>query len=339
MASREQQCCTGAELTSFFEHRVPDEMNASPRAIETDSGAEHMVKHISVCICTYKRPELLQRLLKELGEQETNGEFTYSIVVADNDAQQSGKDVASQFAAISNVRIVYCAEPLQNIPLARNKAIEHSSGDFIAFIDDDEFPSKRWLLTLFNACQEFGADGVVGPVMRHFDETPPKWILKGGFYERPTYATGFVIDWTKGRTNNVLLNRRILVPGEQPFRSEFRTGEDQDFFRRMIGMGRVFVWCNEAEVYEVVPPVRWRRSIILRRALLRGTVSVAHPTFGWREIAASLVAIPIYVVALPVAGFCGHHRFMTLAEKLCEHTGRLLALVGIDPVKEPYVTG
>jgi succinoglycan biosynthesis protein ExoM len=314
-------------------------MNSSGYAFEKQPCASESVKHITVCICTYRRPQLLRRLLKELDLQETNGQFTYSIVVADNDAQQSAKDVVTTFAAISSVQIIYCAEPLQNIPLARNKAIENSSGDFIAFIDDDEFPSKRWLLTLLNACNEFAVDGVVGPVMRYFDETPPKWIVKGGFYERPTYATGFVIDWRKGRTNNVLLSRRMFVPGVQPFRSEFRTGEDQDFFRRMIETGRVFVWCNEAEVYEVVPPTRWKRSTILRRALLRGTVSIVHPTFGWKDIAKSLAAVPIYVVALPIAALCGHHKFMTLAEKLCEHTGRLLALVGIEPVNEPYVTG
>jgi succinoglycan biosynthesis protein ExoM len=295
-------------------------------------------KHITVCICTYKRPHLLKRLLSELRNQDTDGMFTYSIVVADNDALESAQDVVSEFAASSPVSVVYCAEPFQNIPMARNKAVEHASGDFVAFIDDDEFPAKRWLLTLFEACNRFGADGVVGPVRRYFDERPPKWILKGRFYERPTYPTGFVIDWRKGRTNNVLLKRRLLTSDVPPFRAEFRTGEDQDFFRRMIEMSCVFVWCNEADVYEVVPPMRWKRTFILRRALLRGTVSIAHPTFGWRDVAKSLVAAPVYLAALPLACLFGHHRFMILAEKLSEHMGRLLALLGINTVKEPYVT-
>jgi succinoglycan biosynthesis protein ExoM len=295
-------------------------------------------KHISVCICTYKRARFLRRLLDELRDQETDGLFTYSIVVADNDGLQSAKEVVSDFAATSSIPITYCAEPLQNIPLARNKAIENASGDFVAFIDDDEFPTERWLLTLFNECNRTGVDGVVGPVMRHFDERPPTWIVKGGFYERPTYPTGFVIDWKNGRTNNVLLRKRIFSLGAQPFRPEFRTGEDQDFFRRMMEMGRVFIWCNEAVVYEVVPPIRWKRSVILRRALLRGTVSVVHPTFGLRDIIKSFIAAPAYTAALPLALVCGHHRFMVLAEKLCEHVGRLLALLGINPVKEPYVT-
>ncbi len=286
-------------------------------------------KHISVCICTYKRPRFLKRLLEELDGQDTSGLFTYSIVVADNDHLQSGEAVVRDFAAASSIPIKYCVEPRQNIALTRNKAIENANGDFVAFIDDDEFPTRRWLLTLFKACDEFGVDGVLGPVKRHFDEEPPKWVVKGKFYERPTYPTGFVIDWSKGRTNNVLLKRRIVAASAQPFRPQFLTGEDQDFFRRMIEKGHVFVWCNEAVVYEVVPPIRWKRTFMLRRALLGGAVSVIGPTFGALAIAKSVIAVPAYTAALPFALVLGHHRFMILSVKLFEHLGKLLALMGI----------
>ncbi len=295
-------------------------------------------KHISVCICTYKRPHLLKRLLSELRVQDTGGLFTYSIVIADNDELQSGEAVILDFAAESHIEIRYCVEPRQNIALARNKAVENARGDFLAFIDDDEFPGKRWLLTLFKACNDYDADGVLGPVRPYFDKDPPKWVVKGKFYERPTYRTGLVIDWRKGRTGNVLLRRRIFAPGGQAFRPSFLTGEDQDFFRRMIEKGHSFIWCNEAVAYEVVPPIRWKRTFLLRRALLRGAVSVVHPAFGPRQIAKSVIAVPVYAAALPFALVLGHHRFMTLLVKLTDHLGKLLSLLGINPIRESYVT-
>ena len=299
---------------------------------------DNETKHISVCICTYKRPHFLKRLLEELGGQDTDGLFTYSIVVADNDHLRSAKAVVLDFAAASPIPITYCVELRQNIALTRNKAIENASGDFVAFIDDDEFPTKRWLLTLFKACNEYDVDGVLGPVEPHFDEEPPKWVVEGKFYERPTYPTGFVIDWSNGRTGNVLLKKRIFAAGAQPFRPEFRTGEDQDFFRRMIEKRHVFVWCNEAVAYEVGPPMRWKRTFMLRRALLRGTISVVHPTFGPLHVAKSAIAVPVYAAALPFALVLGHHRFMTLLVKLVDHLGKLLSLLGINPIRESYVT-
>jgi glycosyltransferase involved in cell wall biosynthesis len=296
------------------------------------------LKHICVLICTYKRPDFLKRLLTELDGQDKDDLFTYSIVVADNDVLQSAKPVVTAFEAASEVPVTYCVEPRQNIALTRNTAVENAHGDFVAFIDDDEFPIKRWLVTLFNACDKYGADGVLGPVNRHFDEPPPKWIIKGDFYSRATYPTGFVIDWRKGRTGNVLLKRGIFPTDEPAFNSEFRNGEDQDFFRRMIERGRKFIWCDEAVAYEVVPPIRWKRSFMLRRALLRGSMEPKTATFGARDVLKSVIAVPMYTVALPFALALGQHRFMRILVSLFDHLGKLLAFVGINPIKESYVT-
>ena len=293
---------------------------------------------IAVCICTYQRLAFLKRLLDELAAQETLGLFTFSIVVADNDQSQSAKAVVDEFAARSDISIKYCVEPRQNIALTRNKAIENAHGEFVAFIDDDEFPTKRWLLALFTTCNEYDVDGVLGPVKPHFDEPPPKWVVTGRFYDRPTYPTGFIIDWRKGRTGNTLLKKRLFETEAQPFRPEFRTGEDQDFFRRMIEQGHVFAWCNEALAYEVVPPIRWNRSFMLRRALLRGAVSRVHPTSGASAVLKSAIAAPIYAAALPLALVMGQGRFMSCLVSLCDHLGRLLASLGINPISDAYVT-
>jgi succinoglycan biosynthesis protein ExoM len=295
-------------------------------------------KHISVCVCTYKRPEFLKRLLNALGEQETGGLFTYSIVVADNDRLQSGEAAVEEFRKSHSVSIRYCVEARQNIALARNKAIENAEGDFAAFIDDDEFPAGNWLLNLFRACEQYQVDGVLGPVRRHFDETPPKWIVKGEFYERPIHPTGLPVRWSMGRTGNVLLRKTVFTPGEPPFRPEFRHGEDQDFFRRAIANGRRFIWCSDAIAYEVVPPVRWKRTFMLKKALLRGSTAALHPTLGAADILKSVVAVAAYTLALPFALILGQHRFMTLLVKLCDHLGKLLGLLGINPIREQYVT-
>lgn len=311
--------------TSYVSRLAPDEMT-------------NETNHISVCICTYKRPRFLKRLLGELADQETGGLFTYSVVVADNDQLQSAKAVVLGFADTSSIPIMYCVEPRQSIALARNKAIQNATGDFIAFIDDDEFPSRYWLLTLFNTCNKYDVNGVLGPVKPHFDEEPPKWVVKGKFYERSTYPTGLVIDWRKGRTGNVLLRKEVFAAGEQPFRPEFRAGSDQDFFRRMIEKGRVFIWCDEAVAYEVVPPIRWKRTFMLRSALLKGSMEPITASFGARDIVKSIIAVPAYTAALPLALMLGQHRFMDLLMRLFDHLGTLLACLGINPIKDQYIT-
>jgi glycosyltransferase involved in cell wall biosynthesis len=295
-------------------------------------------KHISVCICTYKRPHLLKRLLEALGDQITGRLFTYSIVIADNDHLQSAKAVVSDFAASSSVSIKYCVEPRQSIALARNKALNSAEGDYIAFIDDDEYPARNWLLILLKTCEEHRVDGVLGPVRRYFDEEPPPWIVRSQLYERQINRTGSIVDWREARTGNVLLKRHILELGVSPFRSEFKAGEDQDFFRRMIEKGYAFIWSDQAMVYEAVPPLRWKRRYMLKRALLRGATARLQPNCGALSIAKSVIAVPVYIAGLPMACIFGHHHFMALLVRLFDHLGKLLALVGINPIKEQYVT-
>ena len=291
--------------------------------------------HISVCICTFRRPNLLKCLLDELECQITEGLFSYSVVVADNDHKQSAKQVVSEFAATSPIPIIYCVEPEQNIALARNKALENSTGDFIAFIDDDEIPRGDWLCNLFKTCNAYRADGVLGPVKPHFEHKPPQWVKKGKFFERPTHDTGYKLNWPETRTGNLLFRKEILTGINYAFRSEFATGsEDVDFFRRMMGNGSIFVWCNNAVVYEAVPPARCKRGYLLRLALLRGGNSLKHREVLARNLLKSLIAVPVYCLALPFLFVAGDHYFMIYLIKFLDHAGRLLALIGINPVKE-----
>ena len=275
------------------------------------------------------------KLLEELDKQQTEGLFTYSIIVADNDSKQSAKRVVSEFAAQSPIPTTYCVEPHQNIALARNKALANSQGDFIAFIDDDEYPATGWLCSLFRTCIASGADGVLGPVKPFFEKEPPKWATKGRFFERPTHETGYRIGMSDARTGNVIFRRKILEGVGEAFWAEFGTGgEDVDFFRRMMDKGCVFVWCNEAVVYETIPPARCRRRYLLKRALLRGRNSFRQQVGRGRNLIKSLIAVPVYSLALLFLFVAGDHHSMKYLIKFCDHAGRLLALLGCNPVKE-----
>jgi succinoglycan biosynthesis protein ExoM len=218
----------------------------------------------------------------------------------------------ADFCSTHRLAVNYCVEPQQNIALARNMAFQHASGDFIAFIDDDEFPADDWLCALFKACEAYGVAGVLGPVIPYYELEPPQWVKKGGFFDRPAYKTGYKLNWAESRTSNGLIRRSILNGAGAPFRSEFDTaGEDVDFFRRMMETGCAFIWCNEAIVYEEVPSSRCNRSYLLKRAL---------------------IAVPCYTLVLPFLALFGPHVFLTYLIKLLDHASRLLAFLGLKVV-------
>ena len=292
------------------------------------------VDHVTVCVCTFKRPQALAALLQSLEQQDTAGEFSFSIIVVDNDRHQTAAATCAEFASSSAIPLEYHVEPEQNIARARNRAVGHATGQFVALIDDDEIPGRDWLLALYQAQHQFKFSGVLGPVLPLYESAPPQWILAGRFHERPHHATGTVLDWRQTRTGNAFILRTVFQQTNEPFRPAFGMGgEDRDFFKRMTAAGHRFVWSEDAPVWEVVPAKRCSRSFMLRRALLRGTI----PHFGWRHVATSLVAVPAYTLMLPFCLLLGHHVLMKYLIKNFDHMGRLLAILGVKVIRQKYV--
>jgi glycosyltransferase involved in cell wall biosynthesis len=291
--------------------------------------------HISVCVCTYKRAALLPDLIRAIETQRTDGQFTYEVIVADNDVARSAESIVQQLARAATIPISYCLEPEMNIALARNAAVARATGDFVVFIDDDEVPTSDWLYELLTTQAAYSADAVLGPVVSRFQQKPPAWVTKGGFFDRPRHPTGHLVQWPEARTGNVLLVRKSMERLKPPFRPQFGSGgEDVDFFRRLAEQGGVLVWSNEAVAYELVPPYRCTRRFLAGRALLRGSNFPKQSGQRARNVLKSLIAVPCYTVALPVLALIGHHMFIAYAMKLLEHSSRLLSLAGVQLATE-----
>lgn len=292
--------------------------------------------HICVCICTYKRPEYLKHLLEELKHQYTGGgEFSFSIVIVDNDSEMSARDVVRDVSKTVGIQINYYSESKKNIACARNKAVRHADCDYLAFIDDDEFPSKKWLFCLYQSLIQHRVDGVLGPVKPHFEVDPPAWLVKSGLCERSTFSTGTTLrDSRYTRTGNVLFKKKLFQENSQWFNSDFGLtgGEDVDFFKRMMTKGYIFSWCNEGVVWEHVPPERCTRSYFIKRALLRGTINSKKSSV--KGVLKSFFALTIYTLALPVLFLAGHHLFMKYLIKNLDHIGKVLGVMGLNLVKQ-----
>ena len=295
-------------------------------------------KHICICICSYKRPHLLKCTLENLRKLETAGLFDYSIVVADNDREESAKATVAEFARTTSLAVVYCMEPEQNISLARNKALEFAQGDFIAWIDDDEYPAANWLLSFFETLQKYQADGVLGPVKPVFENPPPAWITRGRFFDKPRRVTGLKLRWHQTSTANVLVKRQILHGLAEPFRRQFGSGcEDLDFFKRMMEAGHAFVWCDEAIVSEIIPPARWKRRYLYRRAFLRGRNGKYFADLG--SVLKSIIALPLYLLLLPFLLLAGQHLFVRYLMKIGDHAGNLAGIFGLKFGGDKYLAG
>lgn len=209
---------------------------------------------ISVALCTHKRPPLLEKCLESLYRQSLNQPVEISVV--DNDSNGTARGIVECFAGrenVAGVTIMYDLEPEQNIALARNRAVSHCKGEYIAFIDDDEIAHEEWLKHLHRTMVETGSDVVCGPVIPVFPPSFPVWARNKLLFSTTTRATAKSISGYNCATNNSLVRREVLFKRKGPFDPALgRTGsEDTDFFTWLDETHEVkLCWCNEAVVYE-----------------------------------------------------------------------------------------
>lgn len=296
--------------------------------------------YISVCICTYKRPQLLKKLLANLEKQITDGLIRFTVVIVDNDPDKSAETTVKKIKNESQLNIEFYRVPERSISLARNKCITEADGKYIVFIDDDEFPTKIWLQQLLDTIVNYAADGVLGPVEPFYDEEIPDWLRKSNLLKRDRFHTGYIIRNSKyTRTGNVIFNRNIFNNMEAPFDPKYGRigGGDVEFFQRMIERGKKFVWCEEAVVYENIEPKRRKKIYYIKRAFTRGVTNSMKFSFFSIGTFKSLAAIPIYTGILPILLLFGQHIFIRYSVKLCDHLGKILGYFGVKIVKErPY---
>ena len=230
---------------------------------------------ISVCICTYKRPELLDALLAGLQGQREGG-LRLQVVVADNDPDASARQVLDQWLPRIRFPMRTLHVPAPNIALARNACVGAAAGEWIAFIDDDEQPDADWIAMLAVAAREFDADIVFGPVIPVLPKSTPDWMIDGGFFERRRHATGTPATLDDARTGNALVRASALTGVPGPFDPAFGSsgGSDSVLFRQLHANGARMVWSDDAVVHEAVPPERATAGWLLQRSFRNGQVAL-----------------------------------------------------------------
>ncbi len=293
---------------------------------------------ISVCIATYRRPERLAQLLADLACQELLPE---QVIVVDNDAAGSARPVIDRVrAAGAPFRLDYDVQPLRGIAITRNRTVALATGDWLAFVDDDERAPAAWLRQLVEAAARYQADGVLGPVVPEVPADAPAWIRRGRFYDFPRMASGQDVPLNRMRFGNVLLRGSPVRAQPGPFDPNYglMTGEDADLLIRLVGAGARVVWCDESVVLEPVEQARLSLRWLLQRALSGGqefarkTLKGAYGPVGpatraqlfLRALLQSLLAAGLALLSLPL----GRHRAASWLVRVAANIGKLTVFCG-----------
>ncbi len=292
---------------------------------------------ISVCIATFRRLERLEALLEDLSRQVLPPS---EVIVVDNDAAGSARAVIERCRQrLLPFPIHYDIQPEKNISLTRNRTVELTRHEWLAFVDDDERAPDSWLQRLAAAARDYSADGVLGPVIPVVPEDAPSWIRRGHFYDFPRMKSGSVVPPNRLRFGNLVLRSSAVKSMEVMFDPAYGLtgGEDGDLLSRMTLRGARIVWCDEAVVHEPIENSRLNLQWLLRRSLRGGQDFARHSLSGRygqratsrvrlfvRALTQLVAAVVIAAITLPL----GRHHSAHWLTRASANMGKLSIFLG-----------
>ncbi len=216
----------------------------------------------SVIICTHGRDRELDRCLEAVSRLNYS---QFDIVVVDSAPHNSGAfEIARRWG------VTYVMEPRIGLSRARNVGLRASSGEIVAFLDDDAVPDPNWLQNLaaeFNDSRvaavagriqelrastkprsdvaEFFLLDCLGDQRQTIDQDDPQWFEKTNFGgvgqgSNMAFRRSALCSWA-GFDNR--LGRGALITGS----------EEHHAFFTLVGQGYRVVYAPDPVVYHPCP--------------------------------------------------------------------------------------
>ncbi len=151
---------------------------------------------ITIIIPLYNAEKYIAQTLDSVFSQ-THTE--YEVIVVDDGSTDSSREICDRFAA-EHHNMQLCVQENSGVGVARNRGLNVATGEFVLFLDSDDFLEKDALRSLLQCQRETDAEFVIG-AYRNITET-------GELKQKRDYNFSVGIDY---HTDYVLVKRQELL--------------------------------------------------------------------------------------------------------------------------------
>lgn len=128
-----------------------------------------MEPKVSIIVTVYNIEKYISQCLESIINQTY---WNIEIIVVDDGSTDRSKDICLEYEK-KDKRIVVISEKNSGPSAARNLGIEHATGDYIGFIDGDDYISENMYESLVNSCIKNNTKCSICNIATFFDGSKP----------------------------------------------------------------------------------------------------------------------------------------------------------------------
>lgn len=134
---------------------------------------------VSIIIPVYNKEKYLKECLNSIVNQSLR---TVEIIIIDDGSTDNSKKICEEF--LSDERVSYYYQDNEGLASARRSGIDRANGEYIGFIDGDDWIELNMFEKMYNTAKEYNADVVFCNRMYNNDSYRPSKDLPTGYYDR-----------------------------------------------------------------------------------------------------------------------------------------------------------
>lgn len=111
---------------------------------------------LTIVIPVYNDEKFLSRLLNAILNQETG--YNYEVICINDGSTDSSLNILEEYKAKYPTLLTVITQKNKGISMTRNRGITLSNGEYVGFIDDDDFVEKDYVETIMQRARTSDAD-------------------------------------------------------------------------------------------------------------------------------------------------------------------------------------
>ena len=195
---------------------------------------------ISIVVPVYNVEKYIDRCLKSLVNQTLQD---IEIIIVNDGSQDKSEEIIEKYVKENHNKIKYYEKSNGGLSSARNYGIEYATGEYIAFLDSDDYVETNMYEEMYNLAKKENADMVECDFIWEWEfgkkifDKRREYKTKEDMMKRPR-----VIAWNKIYKREILNKNKIRFPDGLIY-------EDLEFFLKLLPHLNIISYINKYFVH------------------------------------------------------------------------------------------